>query len=263
MPVGFLEAPAQRLLTVLEGQREEAKRRTGIGDDRAGQRVGAHVEGLVGNRRVAQAFEVGLTTCREVDVDGMLHLVEREAEQHAGKPEAVVAVEVRDADPRDRRPGGVGQDELALRALAGVEEEHFVVPTQQVPVVVAVARRRLPRGPQHDELARRHRRVLGDDRRHDRLDERRPRGGERAPELLGELLGGGRRGVAGTPMPRARATKSRSGRWRSSIALAFGPPASAPTRPSSMLSTAYERLLKRIVVTSRPSRAIVHNDWIV
>ena len=44
--------------------------------------------------------------------------------------------------------------------------------------------------------------------------------------------------VAGTPHPCAIATKSMVGRVRSSISLAFGPPSVAPTRLSSMFSTA-------------------------
>ena len=46
-----------------------------------------------------------------------------------------------------------------------------------------------------------------------------------ALELVGELLGGRRPGWRGRPGPVASATKSRSGPCRSSMALAFGPPA--------------------------------------
>ena len=65
--------------------------------------------------------------------------------------------------------------------------------------------------------------------------------------------------AAGTPIPFARAAKSRSGRDKSSMSSALGPGDSAPTRLSSRLRIAYERLLKITVVTSRPSRAWVHS----
>ena len=65
--------------------------------------------------------------------------------------------------------------------------------------------------------------------------------------------------LARTPIPVARAVKSRLGRVRSSMSLALGP-ASAPTRDNSMFSTAYDALLNKIVTTSRFSRAMVHHD---
>src|SRR3954453_21301869 len=58
-------------------------------------------------------------------------------------------------------------------------------------------------------------------------------------------------------MPCASATKSRSGPRVSSIARALGPAGSAPTRLSSMFSTAYDPLFQMIVVTSRPCPAIL------
>ena len=58
-----------------------------------------------------------------------------------------------------------------------------------------------------------------------------------------------------------RARRSRgSGSMRSSSDCARGPPAPAPTRLSSMLRIAYDWLSKRIVVTSRSSRACVQSD---
>ena len=49
------------------------------------------------------------------------------------------------------------QQQLPLGALAGVEEEAFAVPPQQIAVVVAGTGRRLGGGPQHDQFAGGHR----------------------------------------------------------------------------------------------------------
>ena len=65
--------------------------------------------------------------------------------------------------------------------------------------------------------------------------------------------------VAGTPMPVASATKSRSGRDRSSSSPALPPVSAAPTRCSSMRRIAYERLFRITVVTFSCSRACVHS----
>ena len=69
--------------------------------------------------------------------------------------------------------------------------------------------------------------------------------------------------AAGTPRPVARATKSRSGRERSSRRPASGPTAPAPTRESSRFKMAYERLARTTVVTFSPSRACVQSAWTV
>src|SRR5882757_5244795 len=69
--------------------------------------------------------------------------------------------------------------------------------------------------------------------------------------------------LAGTPIPRAMATKFMSGLDRSSSSSAFGPAPAVPTRCSSSRRIAYERLVSTTVVTSNPSRAIVHSAEIV
>src|SRR6202043_3216278 len=63
--------------------------------------------------------------------------------------------------------------------------------------------------------------------------------------------------LASTPMPEASLTQSSSGLCRSSIEKALGPGSPAPTRASSILRIAYERLAKIKVVTSSASRACV------
>src|ERR1700758_1152184 len=69
--------------------------------------------------------------------------------------------------------------------------------------------------------------------------------------------------LAGTPIPRAMATKFMSGLDRSSSSSAFGPASAVPTRCSSSRRIAYERLDSTTVVTFNPSRAIVHSAGIV
>lgn len=72
---------------------------------------------------------------------------------HPGQAEAVVAVEVghRDAgDIGDRNPR---VRHLPLRALAGIEEQALLAPSEQVPIVVALFGRHLARGAEDDEFA--------------------------------------------------------------------------------------------------------------
>ena len=81
------------------------------------------------------------------------------AQREAGEAEAVVAVKVRDEDPVDRARREVGVRHLPLRAFARVEEKALVVPADEVPVVVAVARRNLAASPERDQLSRAHAEV--------------------------------------------------------------------------------------------------------
>jgi hypothetical protein len=100
-----------------------------------------------------EPIDVGSTAGREVDVDRTRSSVEREPGQDPGKPEAMVAVEVRDADRRDRRGRHVSQQELTLGALTGVEEDRLVIPSQHIAVVVPGSRRHLRRGAEDHELS--------------------------------------------------------------------------------------------------------------
>ena len=55
-------------------------------------------------------------------------------------------------DAGHRRGRDTGERELALGALTRIEEDRLAVPAEQIPVVVAVMRRRLTRRSQHDEF---------------------------------------------------------------------------------------------------------------
>jgi hypothetical protein len=75
---------------------------------------------------------------------------------HARHPEAVIAVEVGDAHVGDVAGRRAGEGHLALGALAGVEQEPFVVPTQQIAVVIPDTGRRLAGGSEYDKFPERH-----------------------------------------------------------------------------------------------------------
>ena len=83
----------------------------------------------------------------------MAHAVQRQALENARQAEAVVAVEVRDADPGDVGGRDPGLQHLALGAFAGVEQDPLAVPAQEVAVLVAIARGHLAGGAQHDEFS--------------------------------------------------------------------------------------------------------------
>ena len=91
-----------------------------------GDRAGIDRDELLARRRVAEPLEELLTTGRVVDRNGEVAFVDREAHDHARQPEAVVAVEVADADPRSpppptSRPGrnGVAYPHRGRRAAHG------------------------------------------------------------------------------------------------------------------------------------------------
>jgi hypothetical protein len=86
------------------------------------------------------------------------HPVPGDALDHAGHAEAVVAVEVGDAQPVDAVHRHPGVQHLPLGPLAGIEQETGPVPAQQVPVVVAQAGGNRARGAEDDEFTDRHER---------------------------------------------------------------------------------------------------------
>jgi hypothetical protein len=150
------EAVADRGDGVIEGaglQRELPGRRYHpIGLDWVLANVGPVVE----QRCVPQAAEDLRVSRREVRVDRVRHLVQGHPLDHAGQAEAVIAVEVREADPVDLRGGDAGEQHLPLGALARVEENALGVPLQEVAIVVAGPGGRLARRPQHHQLTSRH-----------------------------------------------------------------------------------------------------------
>jgi hypothetical protein len=86
----------------------------------------------------------------------MADAVQRQALNDPRQTEAVVAVEVGDADVRDLRGRQAGQQHLPLRPLAGVEEDAQFVPLQEDGVVIARPRRHLAGGAEERHLADRH-----------------------------------------------------------------------------------------------------------
>ena len=152
--VGLDQPVADRRQPVLERgglQRQVSPRQDGsvVRDG-----VRHHLEPVGVRRRAAQAGDVLPRAARVDQGDGAVDAVQGHALQHAGQAQAVVAVGVGDADSGDRRGRYAGQDHLALRALARVEQDALGVPAQQVAVVVARAGRDLGRGPEHHQLAR-------------------------------------------------------------------------------------------------------------
>ncbi len=153
---GFLHSPPEGVDAVFEAGASQDQSVVGVSDPGPGGGTTVDRNLLLARRGEAQPIEVLLTAGRVVDRHGDPTLIECPAHEHSGQAEAMIAVEVRDADPRDRCGGDVREHELALRALARVEQHTFTVPAQEVPVVVALSCRRLAGRPQHDELALRH-----------------------------------------------------------------------------------------------------------
>jgi hypothetical protein len=94
----LLDAPAEGRDPVVEGPGGD-RERSGVGEHAPlfADRVEAHRLATT-DRCLAQALDVGPTRRREVDRDLVERTVEREPLQHPGQAEAVVAVEVGDAD---------------------------------------------------------------------------------------------------------------------------------------------------------------------
>ena len=88
-----------------------------------------------------------------VDRDRAGSLVEVHPGKDAGQSQAVVAVEVGEADAVHVRAREARHQQLPLGALARIEQDVVPVPPQQVPVVVAVPGRRLTRRTQDHQLS--------------------------------------------------------------------------------------------------------------
>ena len=117
-----------------------------------GNPVLAQRQRVVEERNVPDAVEDGCSGSRVGDLDGAGHPIKRHPLEDAGQAQAVVAVEVGDADPGDLVRGHAGEQHLALGALARIEQQALIVPAQEVPVLVAGARGRLTRGAEDDQL---------------------------------------------------------------------------------------------------------------
>jgi hypothetical protein len=125
-----------------------------VGEDGVGlrDRLLAQRQRVVEQRQVPDAVEDVRPGGRVGDLDGAGDLVKRHPLEDAGQPQAVVAVEVGDADPGDLVRGDAGEQHLALGPLTRVEQQPLSVPAQEVPVVVASAGRGLTRGAEDDQL---------------------------------------------------------------------------------------------------------------
>lgn len=86
-------------------------------------------------------------------MDRVGHGVEGHAREHPRQPEAMVTVNVCEADAGDHVRGHPGMDHLALRSLARIEKQALAVPAQEVAVVVPGPGGDLGRGAEDDELA--------------------------------------------------------------------------------------------------------------
>jgi len=80
------------------------------------------------------------------------HPVQRHPRQHARQAEAVVTVEMGDADAGDLARGHPGEQHLPLRSLTRVEQQALVVPAQEIAVVIAAAGGRLTRRAEDHQL---------------------------------------------------------------------------------------------------------------
>lgn len=105
---------------------------------------------------VTQPIEILLSTGRIMHGDWKLALVDRDAHDHPRQAKTMIAVEVADADPRNRCSRHASQGHLSLGALSRIEQHAVAVPAKQVTVVIAMSRRRLARSSQHDQFAFRH-----------------------------------------------------------------------------------------------------------
>ena len=89
-------------------------------------------------------------------MDRMRRLVEAQALNDTGKPESVIAVEMRDGEVRYLRRRNVRIRHLALRPLAWIKENARLVPAEEITIVIAFAGRNLRRRTQDDEFSYRH-----------------------------------------------------------------------------------------------------------
>jgi hypothetical protein len=144
-PVGLIQSPTERVHSMLQtaARQYELRLFVDLTVCRDGTSIDRHM--FLADGGQTEVLKVGFTARRVVNRHREVTIVERQAHQDARKAEAVVAVEVGDADPGDRRSGHIREDELALRALSRIAKDPFPVPAKQVPVVSTPTRRRLTR----------------------------------------------------------------------------------------------------------------------
>ena len=112
----------------------------------------AQVQHVPEQRRVAQPAEHLPAARRIAHLDRVRHPVQRHPRQHARQAEAMIAVQVGDADAGDLAGRDPGEQHLPLGSLARVEQQALVVPAQEVAVVIAAAGGRLARRAENNQL---------------------------------------------------------------------------------------------------------------
>jgi len=124
----LLETPSEGVRDVIEALRHQRERWARVHHAGRGYRPLAHVDMLVEYGRVQEPVDVDLATRRVQDLDSMGHPVKGQALYNAGETQAVVSVEMGDADAAEGPGRHAGQQELALGALARIEQDPFVIP---------------------------------------------------------------------------------------------------------------------------------------
>src|SRR5580700_2400831 len=81
------------------------------------------LDGLMIDRSKAEPLEINAPAARIIAMDGMRHFIEIEPHEHRSEPQAMVSMEMTDENARDMGRRYIGVDELALRSLAGIEEQ--------------------------------------------------------------------------------------------------------------------------------------------
>jgi hypothetical protein len=157
--VGLVQAIAVRVDAVIEAPSRELEGRARVDHAFVGHRARRDAADVVVDRRVAHPVEIDLARGGKMHLDLVRHPVEADALREPGEAQTMVAVEVRNEDARDLRDRDASVDHLPLRALARVEQQPFVVPAQQVTVVIAVPGGHLAARAEDDQLTCGHGRL--------------------------------------------------------------------------------------------------------
>ena len=133
-------------------------RNPGLGQRRAVGRYWplAQIHHVAGERRVPQPGEYFPVFRRVQGVDWVLDPIQGHPREDPGQAQAVIAVEVGDADAGDLGGSDPGEQHLPLGPLAWVKQPSLAIPPQQVAVVVAAPGRCLARRTQNHQFAVRH-----------------------------------------------------------------------------------------------------------
>src|ERR1700733_3126522 len=89
------------------------------------------------HRRMPQPGEYLLVLSRIAGLHRVRYPIQGHPREHARQAQAVISVEMRDADPGDPARRDPGEQHLPLCPLTRVEQQSLVIPQQQVTIVVA------------------------------------------------------------------------------------------------------------------------------